>query len=321
MPPAVAPSALPPPSCPLACARPGGVVLGTRDGYHIARCPGCDHLFVVERPGDEVLARVYDAYSYQENHLETVSQVIHDRLAEIVAGFARYRALNRLLDVGFGAGAMLLAGQRQAWEVHGVERSALAVSQARSNGFVHALQGDFLEVPYPPGSFDVLVMTELIEHLPDPLPFLQQAARLLRGGGLLFMTTPNGAGISARVLAAEWSVVAPPEHLHLFSPRSMTHALARCGFADVDIRTEAVNPIELVTGVRRKLRPGAAGASAAATSPTSPAPSGHSSIALNERMSRNRAARLAKSLANAVLRASHLGDSLKIRAVRQADQR
>jgi SAM-dependent methyltransferase len=265
-------------------------------------------MFTVNLPDDQILADHYAKYSYVDHGLETVSETIRARLAETLQSLECHRKLNRLLDVGFGAGAVLLAGQRLGWEVFGIERSALAVKQAQDNGFANVVEGDFLQAPYEPMTFDVLVMTELIEHLPDPFPFLKQAHRLLRPGGVLYMTTPNGAGISGRILTTEWSVVDPPEHLNLFSPRSLTRTLERCGFGPVNIQTEAVNPYELVTGIRRSL-----GATPAAVS----RPAGQSSIALNERLSRNRTGQMAKALVNRVLRLSRMGDSLKVRAVRQ----
>ena len=65
--------------------------------------------------------------------------------------------------------------------------------------------------------FDVVIASEVLEHVLDPHAMLVEILRVLRPGGLLWATTPHGRGISARLLGLEWSNVCPPEHLQLFS--------------------------------------------------------------------------------------------------------
>jgi len=64
-----------------------------------------------------------------------------------------------------------------------------------------ALEGaDVIEpgrpLPYPDGRFDLVVSMDVIEHVPDPLPWLREALRVLRPGGALFLTTPNYASLT-----------------------------------------------------------------------------------------------------------------------------
>ena len=51
-------------------------------------------------------------------------------------------------------------------------------------------------LPYPDGSFDLVVAMDVIEHLPEPLPWLREVVRVTRSGGHLFLTTPNYASKS-----------------------------------------------------------------------------------------------------------------------------
>jgi SAM-dependent methyltransferase len=51
-------------------------------------------------------------------------------------------------------------------------------------------------LPYPDGSFDLVVAMDVIEHLPEPLPWLKELVRVTRHGGHLFLTTPNYASKS-----------------------------------------------------------------------------------------------------------------------------
>jgi hypothetical protein len=114
------------------------------------------------------------------------------------------------------------------------------------------------------------------------------------------VTTPHGRGISARLLRTGWSVVAPPEHLQLFSLRGLRSALEAAGFQVDSAKTHAVNPTELMAALRRNRAPVEA---------TSRVESGYK---LNEALSTSRRGAAVKSAANAVLSATRLGDSIRL---------
>lgn len=278
--------------------------VGVKNSYPFSRCRTCDHLFGERMPTESELADFYRRYSYDIHDLSRVPDFISARLSEIVAGFEGFRKANRLLDVGFGAGAMLRAASGMRWEAHGIETSRLAVEKANRNGFPMAVEGDFLRAPYPEGHFDVIVATELLEHLPDPLPFIRKAFDLLAPHGAFYLTTPNGDGISCRLLGVDWSIVDPPEHLNLFSRQSLTWALESQGFRTVDIASEGVNPYELVHCWKTWL----GGPSLQAAEPVN---HGQTTFDLNSRLTTSPSGKALKEMANMVLRLTRLGDGLK----------
>jgi 2-polyprenyl-3-methyl-5-hydroxy-6-metoxy-1,4-benzoquinol methylase len=156
------------------------------------------------------------------------------RLDRIIESFAPFRRAGTLLDVGFGAGDLLEAARRAQWSVCGVEVTAAAVERARERG-IEAFHGPLAQARYPAGSFDVVIAAEILEHIVDVAELLVEIRRVLRPGGLLWATTPHGRGLSARMLGTSWSVVAPPEHVQLFSIRGMETLLERCGFKPLSI--------------------------------------------------------------------------------------
>lgn len=284
---------------------------GVRSGFPLGQCRTCGHSFVQPLPTREQIDAVYERYSYDMQHLHAMPAFLQPLIAEKVRGFEPYRSTGRLLDVGFGAGGLLLAAREQGWSPYGIEVSALAVEQARQNRLGEIIHGDFLEAPFEPGFFDVIVMSELIEHLPAPEAFIRHARSLLAPGGLLYLTTPHGRGVSGRVLKETWSVCSPPEHLHLFSRRSMLRCLAENGFGPIRIESRNVHPHELVQWAKRPLhalRPNRAPASFGADDRV------QGSYRVNAALVGSRWGRLLKRAANVVLDATSLGDGLVVHA-------
>lgn len=166
------------------------------------------------------------------------------------------------------------------------------------------------EAKYPGDHFDVVAASEVLEHVADPSAFVREVARILRPGGLLWATTPHGKGISARVLGSRWSVIAPPEHLQLFSARGMKKMLSDAGFSRARVVAKGVNPFELM----RKLR--SAGDERQAAHNGGGYERVESGYHLNEMLTKSPARKLLKNSANAALGATRLGDSLKVWAVK-----
>ncbi len=215
---------------------------------------------------------------YYDTAALAVPDFVNSRVAEIVSGFNSFRNSGRLLDIGFGAGSIMDAARTQGWDVSGTEVSKGAIDYAVSRGFdVH--YGELADARFSNGEFDVITASEILEHLSDPVETLKEIARILRPGGLFWATTPSATGLSFRVLKLKWTVLAPPEHLQLYSRRGAHSLLREAGFAD-----PTFDRVE-------------------------------SDHRLNQSLTKSPVRKALKTVLNNALSASRLGDSMKIFAV------
>lgn len=285
-------------ACP-ACQASDYSPRGTKSGFQILACRRCKTLFTSQLPNAET-SEDYDNY-YSETNL-TVPDFVNQRLDEILSDFSVYRKNGRLLDVGFGAGTLLEAARRLGWECYGVEVAESASAHARTLGF-EVFCGTLQAANYPDNHFDVVTASEVLEHVTDSEGVLREIARVLRPGGLLWLTTPHARGLSAYLLGLNWSIVSPPEHLQLFSVPALKKMLEQNGLSCLRIATEGLNPYELLQGLRGNI---------AGAEPEEPHDRVTTGYQLNEALMASKKRRLLKSAINGMLNLSRLGDSVKI---------
>jgi SAM-dependent methyltransferase len=290
-------------ACP-ACGSKDAQPLGVKHGLDVVTCRRCATVYTPYSPW-------YSSEFYYETYYKTESlsppEFVQTRLAEITSEFSRYRQTNRLLDIGCGAGNLLLAARKNGWDGQGLDVSPNAVKHVRELGF-EVFQGELREAQFPSQHFDVITAAELLEHLPEPRLLLEEVARLLRPGGLFWTTTPHARGLSGRVLGLKWRCIWPPEHLQLFSAGGLKSLLLDVGFRDIRIKTTGGNPMEIVHAM--------GGKKDAPKTVDQYFDRVLTSYQLNESLMKSRPRRALKEIVNSVLNISRLGDSMKVFATR-----
>lgn len=142
----------------------------------------------------------------------------------------------RLLEVGFGNAQTLRRMQLLGWDVQGVEFDPVAVNNARASGLnVHL--GDLASQDFPESSFDAVVSSHVIEHLPDPEGFLYECCRLLKPGGTLVAYAPNSRSFGHRIFGRNWLHLDAPRHLYSFNANNLTTLAEKAGFLDVSCQS------------------------------------------------------------------------------------
>ena len=148
-----------------------------------------------------------------------------------------WRGEGSVLDVGCGAGGNLKVLQEQGWNVSGIEISSVAAAHAQAlvTGAIHT--GTLESAPFPPGSFDLILMNHSLEHFPSPLDGLRRARRLLKDDGLLVVSVPNANSFEVKLFGWWWFGWDPPRHFYHFEKNTLFQALSQTGFRPLRYRT------------------------------------------------------------------------------------
>ncbi len=108
----------------------------------------------------------------------------------------------RLLDIGAGSGILVEEALAAGWRAEGVEPSLNLADAAAGRGL--SVQCGVLPHSKISGPFDVVTLIDVIEHVPDPLGLLRNAADLLAPGGRMLIVTPDVNSIAARSMGSRW---------------------------------------------------------------------------------------------------------------------
>lgn len=159
-----------------------------------------------------------------------------------------------ILEIGCGAGntgayarSLNKCGVYIGVEIH--ETSALKAKDKISQVII----GDIEKIPLPfeDNFFDVLILSEVLEHLVDPWKVLQKLHRFLKPGAIILASSPNVSNyhVILMLLKGEWSLaddgVMDRTHLRWFTPSSFADMFESSGY-DI-VKVEPLSPFRLLT--------------------------------------------------------------------------
>ena len=224
-----------------------GARIWTDGEYEALKCSDCGVVWVSPQPDEKQVQRIYSGDYYRRWYLsfeEIRKEYFRERLkaAERVLSAEKSPASipGRLLDIGCGVGFFLEAAKERGWKAEGTEISDFARGYAGKKGFsVHAgCEG--LE----DGSFDMVVMMDVLAHVADPAGYINKAKALLKKGGALVIKTPDHparlfrmAGIFSFTGRSRGLLHIPAQLFH-FDPGNLAGVVERAGLRPV--RTEKV---------------------------------------------------------------------------------
>jgi len=214
----------------------------TSRSFNFRGCTSCHCVFIDPIPGERELAGFYpERYWWRSspgllNSLEGWYRRIilsdHVRFVVRAAGESTQdkRAV-RLLDVGCGSGLLLSVFKAKGFDVLGFDASDEAARIARAEADVDVITGTRLqEARFDAGSFDLVTLFHVMEHVPQPHEMLAEVWRLLRAGGRIVLQVPNVESWQFRLFGAHWYGLDVPRHVINYSKQGMCRLLSDCRF-------------------------------------------------------------------------------------------
>ncbi len=228
------------PACPLEGSSADVEFKYAKDGFKIFENRDTGLLFVHPVPSREELNRIYSEsyfsrgrkYTPPAGDRSTDPQLLNDQRKLTLV--QNHTTGKKLLDVGSAMGGFMRVAADAGFTVEGVEVSQFGAEYTRRELGLPVHCSSLREAALPSSTYDVVTMWDVIEHLPDPLENLAEVARILRPGGVCFVTTGDVSSRYARMLGRRWHLLTPPQHLLYFSPPALERALGRYDLKVVD---------------------------------------------------------------------------------------
>lgn len=212
-------------------------------GFQHYRCRDCGFIFVNPRLNDEGARHYYNS-PYYRHYCENCERPMSERhgpfcrtlageLPAFVDHLQRLCPRGRIVDVGSGLGGLLASLPSAIYERVGVEYNEAAAEFARQRYGLRVVR-DVSELTAERGAFDLVTSVEVIEHVADPLAYLQDLQRLLRPEGHLVITTPNIDCWDYQLYGCRCRHFCAPSHVNFFSVVTLTRLGARSGLKRTD---------------------------------------------------------------------------------------
>lgn len=210
----------------------------TGEMFHLCRCTDCGFLFTQDFPAEADIGRYYETPDYI-SHSDTKKGVINrlyhwvrrymlKRKAKLVMRVTHRRG-GRLLDIGTGTGYFADTMKHLGWQVEAVEKNASARKFAHDH-FDLEVKPDTALKDYMTGSFDVITLWHVLEHLEHLNETWETLNSLLTDKGMLLVAVPNCSSYDARKYGAYWAAYDVPRHLWHFTPATIQQFASKHGF-------------------------------------------------------------------------------------------
>ena len=216
-------------NCPL-CRGAHAAEIGTRDSYTIVRCDACGLRYVQNMPTPDELAAYYAAYHGNLKNIRNAARKVRRWRRRLLP--VRWLARGReFLDVGCNTGFAVEAARRLGFHATGYDLSTEAIDHARAAfrgcEFGH---GTAMTAAAAGKRYDVVMCSEVIEHLTELDAFAAALSTLVKPGGLLYLTTPDTEHFLTPRNLLGWKEICPPHHLIYFNRAQIRRFLEAARF-------------------------------------------------------------------------------------------
>lgn len=202
----------------------------TQEEFSLTRCENCDFVFTNPIPKD--LSKYYETPDYLSHNTSdsgllgklysTLRNINIKRKYKLVS---KYCLQGNFLDIGCGTGELLSFFNKNNWSVTGVEPNKSAREFGRKTYDINIFNENKLD-ELNPGTFDIISMWHVLEHVPDLHNRLSQMLKLLKKDGTIFIALPNLASPDSKKYKEYWSALDVPRHLYHFTQNTFEQLIS-----------------------------------------------------------------------------------------------
>ena len=233
-------------TCPVGCSAPLETTSHLLPEGPLRRCTACGQLLsAVDEPRYSQTMTAFNAPDFNQPPVREMTRrraVARRRLQTLTRLLGKTPADIRLVDVGCSRGQFVDFATQAGFVAEGVEPAAKIAAAAREAG-LNVRTGLLEEQRYTDATFDAAALFEVVEHLREPLPLLQECRRILKPGGMLIISTGNAASWTVGAMGARWDyfhIEKDGGHISFFNPRSIALLAQNAGFRVERIETARV---------------------------------------------------------------------------------
>lgn len=218
--------------------------------YAVRICDKCGLRWLSPRPTEDAYQELYsnELYFGGEESPEDYSEVVRGRLHHFIERIKRveksFHGIQQLdiLDIGAATGDFVYLASKRGHRTKGIELSEDARNKALQKYGIQLDAGALSQ--YVDGSFDVIHMNHVLEHMPNPFDTLASCSQLLREGGLLVIEIPQQFFNDLDRTKRLFFLSSQPKfnsyslhHTYFFSPNNISHLMEKAGFDVLSLKT------------------------------------------------------------------------------------
>lgn len=213
---------------------------GKEVSYQIYTCNVCNSMYVEGPKHDDIMLQIYDEKFYTSGQQYAPINENGDFTAEsrrfpiVMNAIARTDFIKKLgangslLDIGAGRGYFVKAASK-TFDAEGIELNPHAATFGTSMK-VKITAGNFLTHDFGERPFSIITLWDVFAGLPEPHIAMRKIRSLLKQGGLLVMTLPDGGSLAARLLGRYWPLMVPPGNSIFYNSNSIRKLLTTHDF-------------------------------------------------------------------------------------------
>lgn len=221
--------------------------------YQVLQCKQCS-LYFVSPPiafSEDTWQKLYEDEYFSEmtKWWERKRQKDRKERLDKLEKFNKGR-IKTFLDIGSGEGYILIESLLRNWETHGIDIADNRIDRARADK-ISFFMGNIFNAKYPDSYFDCVYMDSVLEHVQEPLTYLNEINRIMKKNGSLYIGVPNENSLfndtkslcysflNKNKISVRIDPFVPPYHINGFTRKTLTVAAKKSSFNILQLRNFA----------------------------------------------------------------------------------